>query len=111
MPSTFNTTVPFTIEVSVTVNDTVTLYFNGDPDGPISMVDLPADNAGTVVSTITAVTATGTPYTQAITMTGEDANKFRLTNGGIPPCDLVIATPDLPEGTHTGSLTFKAPKP
>jgi len=111
MPATFNTTIPFTIEVAVTVNDTVTLYFNGDPDGPINMTAVPTDNSGTVVANITAITATGTPYTHPITMTGTDANKFSLTNGGVPPCNLVIGATDLTEGVHTGSLTFKAPKP
>jgi hypothetical protein len=44
-------------------------------------------------------------------MSGTDAAKFALTNGGVCPCDLLIGSADLPAGTNTGTLRFTAPAP
>ena len=109
MGTSFVVNVGFTLEVAV--SDTVILYFDGDPDGPINMGGIPIDNDGVKICTITAVTGSGAPYMQPITVTGDEANKFTLTNGGVCPCDLVIGAADLAAGVHAGTWTFRAPAP
>jgi len=108
------TTTSFVVDVGfnlqVVVTDTVTLLFDGAP-GPIVKTGIPQDNDNDKVCTITAVTSSGAPYTQPITMSGTDAAKFALTNGGVCPCDLLIGSADLPAGTNTGTLRFTAPAP
>ena len=104
-------TVNVAFNLNVQVDDVVTLYFDGDPDGPINLTNLPPDNDGEVITHITAVTGSGAPYEQAISFSGPEANKFRLTNNGVPPCDLIVGPSDLEEGVHSGTWTFLAPAP
>jgi len=110
-PTSFTVSVPFNLTVDVEVGDIVTLYFDGSPNGPINLSNIPADNDGDVVCHITAETVSGAPYEQAISFSGPEASKFRLTNGGVPPCELVVGTADLEPGTHSGTWTFSAPAP
>jgi hypothetical protein len=110
MATTTSFVVDVTYSVQVVVTDTVTLLFDGGP-GPITKTGIPQDNDNDKVCTITAVTSSGAPYTQPITMSGTDAAKFALTNGGVCPCDLLIGPADLPAGTNTGTLRFTAPAP
>jgi len=110
MATTTSFVVDVTYSVQVVVTDTVTLLFDGGP-GPIVKTGLPQDNDNDKVCTITAVTSSGAPYTMPITMSGTDAAKFALTNGGVCPCDLLIGSADLPAGTNTGTLRLTAPAP
>ena len=109
MTTSFVVNVAFNLQVAV--EDTVTLFFDGSPNGPIALSNIPTDNDGDLICTITAETGSGAPYAKPISFSGPEAHKFSLTNGGVPPCDLVVGGTDLEPGVHSGTWTFLAPEP
>lgn len=90
-------------------NEVVTLHFDGG-SGPI-IKQIPANNSGLTIMTITATTASGRPYNTPIEFSGDEAASFSLTNGGVCPCELVAGGTDLVPGDHIGRLTFEATVP
>jgi hypothetical protein len=93
--------------IAISADDIVTLFFDGG-SGPI-IKTLPNNNNGAVITDITAVTGSGTPYLTPITIGGTDAGLFELTNGGVCPCELIVGPIDLAIGSHIGIWTFTAP--
>jgi hypothetical protein len=64
-----------------------------------------AADAGELVGAITVSTNTGADYQGVITMSGADAGKFALDNGGNYPCNLKVGNADVPAGSYAVSLT------
>jgi hypothetical protein len=62
------------------------------------------NDAGDVIGAVTIVTTPG--YTpSAVTLSGPDAAKFALTNGGVAPCNLIVGPNNVPAGSYSISLT------
>lgn len=66
----------------------------------------PAANTGFVMATISCVTnPPGSNCTGAITLTGTDAAKFSLSNGGKVPTTLSVGATVVPVGTYSAALS------
>lgn len=98
-------TMTFSFIVDVQAADVVQILLNGSAEG--TSVELPATNAGAFVADVTVVTHSGKPYTKALTLSGIDATKFTLTNGGVAPCDMNVG----PASIGTGSYSIKITAP
>ena len=61
-------------------------------------------NANAFVATI-AVAATGGAYSGTLSLTGTDAAKFKLSNNGIYPCNLMVGAANIAAGTYNVSVT------
>jgi hypothetical protein len=62
-------------------------------------------NANSFVGTVGVTTSTGAPFTGALSIGGADASLFVLSNGGFLPCNLMVGSVDIPDGTYNVTLT------
>ena len=92
-------TQAFTITITITITPTgISLS--------TTSVTLPASNAGSLVANIT-VAATGGTYAGTLSLSGTDAGKFALSNGGVYPCNLLVGASNIAAGTY--NVTVNAP--
>ena len=61
-------------------------------------------NANSFVATIT-VAATGGTYAGTLSLTGPDAGKFKLSNNGVYPTNLMVGAANLAAGSYNVSVT------
>ena len=95
----FAITQAFTLTITVTITPTgISLS--------TTSVTLPATNAGALVANIT-VAATGGTYAGTLSLSGTDASKFALSNGGVYPCNLLVGASNIAAGTY--NVTVNAP--
>lgn len=63
-------------------------------------------NAGDVIGAVSVTTnPAGTPFAGPVVLSGTDAAKFALTNGGMLPCNLVVGAANIPAGFYAISLS------
>lgn len=92
-------TQPFTITVTVTPALSSISLSNAS-------VTTGAVNAGTVIGAVSCATnPPGSSCVGPVTLSGADAAKFALTNGGMIPSNLVIGTTSVPSGAYAVSLS------
>jgi hypothetical protein len=80
------------------------VLLNGQSSGTI-FVDEPGANAGDVIAAVTVTTVPpGQPPNTPVIIGGSKASLFSITNGGMPPCNLIWAT-NVPAGSYPVSLS------
>lgn len=83
---------PFTITVTITPSVTSI---------GLSNAAITSGAAGTMVGAVSVVTnPPGGTYAGKLALTGTDAAKFALTNGGVLPCNLVTGAAALTNGSY-----------
>ena len=70
-----------------------------------TLIDAPAMNAGDVVGNISVVTFPPNKPTTPITISGNDASLFSVTNGGIGICQLIVGAQNVNAASYSISLT------
>lgn len=88
-----STSGAFAITQGFTLTITITITPTGISLSTTS-VTLPATNAGALVANIT-VAATGGTYAGTLSLSGTDASKFALSNGGVYPCNLIVGAANI----------------
>jgi hypothetical protein len=70
-----------------------------------SLTNITAKDAGSVIGAITTTTSPpGNTQHTPVVLGGADAASFQVTNGGIIPCNLVVAV-DIPAGSYSITLS------
>lgn len=67
-----------------------------------------AENAHTVIGSVSITTdPPDQPVATPVTLAGNDAAKFVLTNSGVVPCDLAVGASNLPAGDYAITLSLE----
>ena len=79
------------ITQNFTITVTVTPVATGITLSATSVTFPSTVNANSFVATITVAVASGT-YAGTLSLSGTDASKFALSNGGVYPCNLMVGS-------------------
>lgn len=66
------------------------IFFNSVELDATVIIELPVANAGMVAGELTVRTHNGKPYLTPLALSGPNAGQFRLDNGGVAPCNLLV---------------------